>query len=200
MDLRKTTASLLTKPLLPILSKTGLTPDFITWFGLIINIIAAWLITANNLLIAGLLVLFSGLLDILDGALARYTSKTTVFGSLLDSSFDRLSEAILLFGLLVVSLRNGNDLEALIIFGVLISSFLVSYVRARAEGLGLECKVGLFTRVERVIILALGLMINQVLIALIILLVFSFFTFGQRLFSMYRQVKKQNIGNQNDLN
>jgi CDP-diacylglycerol--glycerol-3-phosphate 3-phosphatidyltransferase len=198
MDLRKTTASLLTKPLLPILSKTGLTPDFITWFGLIINIIAAWLITANNLLIAGLLVLFSGLLDILDGALARYTSKTTVFGSLLDSSFDRLSEAILLFGLLVVSLRNGNDLEALIIFGVLISSFLVSYVRARAEGLGLECKVGLFTRVERVIILALGLMINQVLIALIILLVFSFFTFGQRLFSMYRQVKKQNIGNQNE--
>lgn len=190
MDLRKTTANLLAKPLLPVLSKTRVTPDFLTWFGLAINIIAAWLITVNNLLIAGLLVLFSGLLDILDGALARYTNKTTVFGSLLDSSFDRLSEAILLFGLLVLYLRNGNDLEVLIVFGVLVSSFLVSYVRARAEGLGLECKVGLFTRVERVIILALGLMINQVLIALVILLVFSFFTFGQRLFSMYRRVKK----------
>ena len=190
MDLRKTAANLLTKPLLPILSKTRLTPDCLTWFGLAINIIAAWLITINNLLIAGLLVLFSGLLDILDGALARYTNKTTVFGSLLDSSFDRLSEGILLFSLVIVYMRTDSYLDILIVFGVLVGSYLVSYVRARAEGLGLECKVGLFTRVERVIILALGLMINQVFIALIILLVFSFFTFGQRLISMYRLMKK----------
>ena len=190
MDLRKTAANLLTKPLLPIVSKTRLTPNCLTWFGLAINIIAAWLIAINNLLIAGLLVLFSGLLDILDGSLARYTNKTTIFGSLLDSSFDRLSEGIVLFGILFLYLRNGNELGIYIVFGVLVSSYLVSYVRARAEGLGFECKVGLFTRTERVIILSLGLLINQVFIALIILLVFSFFTFGQRLFYLYRQIKK----------
>ena len=181
MDFRKFAATKITGPLIPFLSKTGLTPDILTWIGLFINIIAAAVIATNHLLIGGLLVLFSGLFDLLDGALARYTNKTTRFGALLDSTFDRLSEALILIGILILYLNSEHALEILLIVGVIVASFLISYIRARAEGLGIECKAGLFTRAERVIILALGLIVNQVLITLIILAVFTFVTVVQRL-------------------
>jgi CDP-diacylglycerol--glycerol-3-phosphate 3-phosphatidyltransferase len=191
MDLRKFAATKITGPLIPLLSKTGLTPDILTWIGLFINIIAAAMVATNHLLIGGILVLFSGLFDILDGALARYINKTTRFGALLDSTFDRLSEALVLIGILILYINGEHALEILLIFGVMVASFLISYIRARAEGLGIECKAGLFTRAERVIILALGLMVNQVLITLIVLAVFTFVTVIQRLVHVWRQTKKQ---------
>ncbi len=177
--------------MMPVLSKTRLTPNILTWFGLSINIIAAATIATGHLLIGGFLVLFSGLFDLLDGALARFTNKTTLFGSLLDSTFDRLSEALILFGLLILSVRMENDVEVLLIFGVMVGSFLISYVRARAESLKIECRVGLFTRAERVIILALGLLLNQIFIALIFLVVFTFITFVQRVLHVSRATKRQ---------
>ncbi|MEJ2740413.1 MAG: CDP-alcohol phosphatidyltransferase family protein [Dehalococcoidia bacterium] len=179
----------MTGPLVPFLSKIGLTPDAVTWIGLVINLAAAAVIALGHLLTGGILLLVAGLFDILDGALARYSNKTTTFGAILDSTFDRLSEAALLCGLLVYSVLNGYSTELYLIFAVLVFSFLVSYVRARSEGMGIECRVGLFTRAERVIILALGLLLNQVLIALIVLALFSFFTFGQRMFHVYRKTK-----------
>ena len=191
MDLRKFAATKITGPLIPLLSKTGLTPDILTWIGLFINIIAAAVIALNHLLVGGILVLFSGLFDLLDGALARYNNKTTRFGALLDSTFDRLSEALVLIGILILYLNGEHTLEILLIFGVLVASFLISYIRARAESLGIECKTGLFTRAERVIILALGLMIDQVLITLIVLAVFTIVTVIQRLVHVWRQTKKQ---------
>jgi CDP-diacylglycerol--glycerol-3-phosphate 3-phosphatidyltransferase len=191
MDLRKFASAKITGPLIPLLSKTGLTPDILTWIGLFINIIAAAMVATNHLLIGGILVLFSGLFDMLDGALARYTNKTTLFGALLDSTFDRISEALVLIGILILYINGEHALEILLIFGVMVASFLISYIRARAEGLGIECKAGLFTRAERVIILALGLMVNQVLITLIVLAVFTFITVIQRLVHVWRQTKKQ---------
>ena len=149
------------------------------------------MVALNHLLIGGVLVLVAGLFDILDGALARFTNRTTRFGALLDSTFDRLSEALLLFGLLILYLNSDYTIEILLIFGVMVGSFLISYIRARAEGLGIECKTGLFTRAERVIILALGLIVNQVLIALIILAVFTFITVVQRLVHVWQQTRKQ---------
>ena len=189
MDFRRTISNRITRPLVPFLSKIGLTPDVVTWIGLVINFAAAAVVALGHLLTGGILLLVAGLFDILDGALARYANKTTTFGAILDSTFDRLSEAVLLCGLLVYSVLNGHTIELYLIFAVLVGSFLVSYVRARAEGMGIECRVGLFTRAERVIILALGLLLNQVLIALIVLALFSFFTFGQRMFHVYRKTK-----------
>jgi CDP-diacylglycerol--glycerol-3-phosphate 3-phosphatidyltransferase len=132
----------------PTLSRTGITPDILTWLGLVLNIITATVIATGHLLIGGVLVLVAGLFDIFDGALARYTQKTTTFGSLLDSTFDRISEAAVLFGLLFFSVTNENVLETFLIFGVMTASFLISYVRARSEGLGIDCRTGLFTRTE----------------------------------------------------
>jgi len=180
-ELRGSAARWISKLLMPILSKCRIKPNTLTWLGLAINIIAAAVIATNHLLAGGLLVLLAGLFDILDGALARSTKQSTRFGALLDSTFDRLSEAVLLLGILVLYLESGNAIVITVIFLALIASFLTSYVRARAEGLGLECHVGLFTRTERVIILALGLLFNQILIALLILVVLALVTVGQRL-------------------
>jgi CDP-diacylglycerol--glycerol-3-phosphate 3-phosphatidyltransferase len=188
MDFRKTLSNKITGPLVPALNKIGLTPNIITWLALIINILAAVAAATNYLLASGLLVLFAGLFDILDGALARYANKTTRFGALMDSTFDRFSEAIVLFGLLYVNV--GKTMEIWLIFIVMIFSFLISYIRARSEGLDIENKTGLFTRTERVIILALGLIVNQVLITLVILAIFTFITVIQRLVYAYIQTQK----------
>jgi len=190
-DFWEAVARWITKPLVPILSKTRLTPDVLTWLGLVISIIAAVTIATKHLLIGGLLVLLSGLCDLLDGALARSTKQATRFGALLDSTMDRLSEAVLFLGLLVLYMESGNAVEILLVFLVIVGSFLVSYVRARAEGLGIECRVGLFTRAERVIILVLGLLLNQIFIALLVLAVLTFVTVGQRLVSVWQQTRSQ---------
>ncbi len=195
MNFWRSIANRITSPVLPVLSKTGITPDIITWLGLVINIFAAAVIATGRLLIGGILILVAGLFDIFDGALARYTQKTSIFGSLLDSTFDRISEAAVLFGLLFLSVSNENILETFLIFGVMIGSFLISYVRARSEGLGIDCRTGLFTRTERVIILALGLLLNQVLIVLIVLVVFTWFTFVQRMVYTWKRAAKQRRSN-----
>ena len=151
------------------------------------------------------MVLVAGFFDILDGALARLTKKVTPFGGVLDSTFDRLSEAAVLLAILVAFGR--SPWLVLLVFLALLGSLLVSYVRARAEGAGLECQVGLFTRAERVVVLALGLLLSYIeapreifaflgnppislVIALAIIAVFSFFTFGQRLVYVWRQARR----------
>jgi len=188
-DIRKTLARRITEPLMPILSKSRLTPDNLTWIGLVINIVAAGFLATGHLVIGGLLVLVSGFFDILDGALARFTQRITRFGALLDSTFDRLSEAVLFLGLLALYITNDGTVEIYLIFLAMIGSFLTSYIRARAEGLGMECQVGLFTRAGRVIILALGLLLNQVFIALAIVVALGFVTVGQRLVYTWQQSK-----------
>jgi CDP-diacylglycerol--glycerol-3-phosphate 3-phosphatidyltransferase len=155
-----------------------------------LNIVAAYVIATGHFLLGGVLILGSGLFDLLDGALARFTKRTTKFGAVLDSTVDRVSEAATLCGLLIWYVaREGATLEIVLILAVLIGSFLVSYVRARAEGLGWQCQVGLFTRAERVIVLAVGLLINQIFVALCILAVFVFVTVVQRLVYLWKQEK-----------
>ena len=190
--LRKSAARLITGPIVQVIGKSGITPDALTWLGLIINIAAAVVIAYNHLIVGGVLVLVSGLFDILDGALARLTNKITRFGALLDSTFDRLSEAAVFIGLLVLYVGKGDILATTLISLAMAGSFLTSYVRARAEGLGLECQTGLFTRTERVIILVLGLVFNRFLIvALAILVVLSFVTVGQRMVHVWLETKRQ---------
>ena len=193
-ELRKTAGQRIAEPLKTILVKSRLKPNTLTWIALTISIIAAGTIATNHLIIGGFLVLLSGLCDILDGALARLTNQATQFGAVLDSTFDRISDAIVLLGLLVLYISSEGFIEIVLIFLALVGALLTSYVRARAEGLGINCSVGLFTRTERVIILALGLLLNplckfSILIALVVLIVLGFITVGQRLLYVREQTK-----------
>jgi len=193
-EIRKTAAYYLTQPVVRLLAKTPITPNAITWFGFLLAAGAAALIITEHLFAAGFVVLIAGFFDILDGALARRTNQTTRFGAILDSTLDRLAEAVLLLGIIVLYVRGGFIVGILLAGVALPSSLLVSYIRARAESLGRECEVGLFTRAERTIVLALGLLLSQIdyaflVIALAIIVVFSLFTIGQRLLYVWQQTK-----------
>ena len=189
-DIRRNLAYRITSPIVSILSRSGITPNTLTLTNLTLNIVAAYVIAAGHFLLGGVLILGSGLFDLLDGALARFTKRTTKFGAVLDSTVDRVSEAATLCGLLIWYVpQAGATLKIVLIFVVLIGSFLVSYIRARAEGLGWQCQIGLFTRAERVIVLAVGLLINQIFVALCILAVFVFVTVVQRLVYLWKQEK-----------
>ena len=194
-EFRKTAADYLTRPVVRLLAKTALTPNAITWFGFLLSVGAAALIFTEYLFAAGFLVLVSGLFDLLDGALARHTNQITHFGAVLDSTLDRITEAILLLGLLFFYVREGSTLGILLVGIALPSSQMVSYIRARAEAAGLECKVGLFTRGERVIVLALGLLLSRIdyalIIALSVIVLLSLFTAGQRLLHVWHQTKSE---------
>jgi CDP-diacylglycerol--glycerol-3-phosphate 3-phosphatidyltransferase len=191
---RKAIAESISKPIVNVISKTPLTPNIITWIGFIIIIGAGALIITDYWLAAGILVLVAGLCDMLDGALARATSKMTRFGAILDSTLDRISEAILFISLLAVFAKDGLVTEGILSGVALVGALLVSYIRARMEGLGEECKAGLFTRPERVIILALGLMLSQfdnaMLITLAVITFFSWLTVIERMIYAWRKLKE----------
>ena len=188
-QLRHIAAQRLTKPAVETLAKTGVTPDILTTAGFLITLAAAGMIATGHLLIGSILILFAGAFDMLDGALARAKKQETYFGSFLDSTLDRLSEAFLLMGLLILCLRQYLALETLLVYIVFAGSMMVSYVRAKAESLGLECEVGWFTRPERVIALALGMLFNQILIVLGILVVFTYITVVQRIVYVRQQTR-----------
>ncbi len=195
IQVRESLARYITRPVVRVLAKTGITPNAITVIGLLLSVGATALIITGHLVVAGILVLVSGLFDILDGALARQTNQTTRFGAIFDSTIDRIMESLLLLGLLVVFARE-SSLAGVILVGITMpSSLLVSYIRARAEAMGLECKVGIFTRAERVIILALGLLLSDIHYALFIALcaiaLFSLLTVGQRLRHIWRLTKSE---------
>ena len=188
-ETRKTLARYLTQPVVRFIARTSITPNTVTWFGFLTVVGAAVLVVRGHLFAAGLLVLFAGFLDILDGALARYTNRATRFGAVLDSTLDRVSEGVLLLGILFLYAGEQPPIVVLLVGLALLASPLISHIRARAEAAGIECQVGLFTRAERVIVLALGLLLNQVAIALALVVVFSFITVGQRLIYVWRQTK-----------
>jgi CDP-diacylglycerol--glycerol-3-phosphate 3-phosphatidyltransferase len=189
---RSAIARRLTDPVARLLARAGLTPNAVSWIGFILALGAAALIITAHPFAAGWVILFAGFFDILDGALARHLKKVTPFGGVLDSTLDRLSEAALLLAILVAF--GWSALLVWLVFLALLGSLLVSYTRARAEGAGLECEVGLFTRAERVVVLALGLLLSGIayalVIALAIIAVFSFVTFIQRLVYVWQQARK----------
>ena len=192
-EIRKVAAYYLIQPVVRPLAKTGITPNTITWLGFLLSAGGASLIIIGHLFAAGCVVLVAGLFDMLDGALARYTKRVTQSGAILDSTLDRLAEAVLLLSILLLYAREGSIIGILLVGVTLVASLMVSYIRAKAESLDIECQAGLFTRPERVIVLALGLLLSQIdnalIIALAIIAVFSFFTVGQRLVYVWKQTK-----------
>lgn len=168
-------------PVVRALARSGVSPNTLTLIGLGITVAAGVLAAEGHLLAAGIVSLLGGGFDALDGALARATRQASTFGALLDSTLDRYGEAAVLFGMLVYGAR-GGQMDVVILAGLaLTGSFMVSYVRARAEGLGLDCEVGVLTRTERVIIIGLGLMVGLVVPVLAVVALLANVTAIQRL-------------------
>ena len=152
-------------PLIKGMIKLGITPNIVTFVGFVGNIVAAaffldaaWKMgDMPEIGWGGFIILAAGLFDMMDGRLARMGGKSSLFGALWDSTLDRYSELVSLFGicLLFVRLADGDWFwMSIVTFAAMIGSVMVSYVRARAEGLGIECKVGLMQRPERVVVTA----------------------------------------------
>jgi len=180
-----------TDPIVAPLATVGVTPNMISITGFGGNVAAACLAAGGQFRAAGLVMLIASALDLLDGALARKTGTVTRFGALFDSVLDRLSEAAVLAGLLFhYSERGGHTMEVAVIYAAVVGSIMVSYVRARAEGLGLELREGLFTRAERVILLAAALIVGSVAVpwALWALAVLSHATVIQRVYTVWRKL------------
>jgi CDP-diacylglycerol---glycerol-3-phosphate 3-phosphatidyltransferase len=196
-DPRHRLGNFLTGWMIPAMDRIHVSPNALTITGLVIIIAASVMVAFNYLLVGGLLILLSGLFDILDGAVARYSRKMTRFGGVMDSTFDRFSEGVLFLGLLVLYVPRGELLFPILIVLSLIFSFLISYIRARAEGAGINCEVGFFTRTERVLIMVVALIVAAfipdwpILVALVILAVFSLVTVIQRLVHVYVQAKNK---------
>lgn len=175
------------------LARLRVTPNTLTVIGLLLSALTALVIALGFLLVGGLLVLFAGIFDMFDGAMARVRNAATTFGAFLDSMLDRYSESIILLGLLCYVLQRPDLHDAfwpaqheqtwmiVFIFVAVVGSLMVSYAKARAEGLGLECKTGLLARPERVVILAIGLLTGTVIWALALLAVLSHVTAIERL-------------------
>ncbi len=152
-----------TDPAVNALSRLGVTPNMLTLLGFAGNVGAAVLAADGRFLAAGIVMLAFSALDFLDGSLARATGRATPFGSVFDATMDRLSEAAVLFGLLWFFSDRGAREEELLIFAAVVASMMVSYLRARADVIGLNLRDGLFTRTERVLLLGGGLILHDAL-------------------------------------
>jgi CDP-diacylglycerol--glycerol-3-phosphate 3-phosphatidyltransferase len=166
------------------LARAGVSPNVLTVVGFLAMVGVAWVLSQGYERLAGLLIIVVGLFDALDGALARSTGKTTTFGAFFDSTLDRFAEIALYLGLLY--LYRGHTLAVVLIYLTITGSLMVSYTRARAEGLRVECKVGLLTRLERLGVLVLGLLLNLTFWALVVLAVLSNLTALQRMWHVWR--------------
>ncbi len=167
-------------PIAGFLNRLGLTPNMVTGLGLLGNIVGAVYLAYGELLTGGIWIALMTPVDALDGTMARLRGESSDFGAFVDSVSDRYSELIIYGGLLYHFLRLGEPLGGLLTFGAAAGSVLVSYVKARAEGLGYEARVGLLTRAERYIVLAPSLIFNQLYVGLGIIAVFANITAVQR--------------------
>jgi CDP-diacylglycerol---glycerol-3-phosphate 3-phosphatidyltransferase len=164
----------------------GITPNMISLFGFCGNVLAAVLIAREELLIAGIVYLLFSALDMVDGAVARATGLASPYGAVFDAVLDRASEAIVLSACGWYFADRGEDMQAAFAYAAIFGSIAVSYMRARAEVVGLSMREGLFRRQERVALLSLGLLFNGLTLVIPVLAILANFTALQR-FWMLRQ-------------
>lgn len=192
-DLAHDLAAAVLTPSARWLNKIGISANAVTAFALILNALGGAVLALGRFQLGALLVAVGGVLDGLDGLLARVSQNTSPFGAFLDSVLDRWSEVLAFLGLLIWYARMGGVMEVILIYFALASSLLVSYTRARAEGVGAQCKGGAFTRLERVIVFVAGLVLNQITIALWILAVFATFTAVQRIYLTWKYINENPV-------
>lgn len=165
--------------------KLNIKPNVLTISGLIFILIGSFYILQNNLLISGIFILIGNLIDALDGYLARKYNQTSKFGAFLDSVIDRYSDTLPIFALLYI--HKNDDIFFSIAVLSIIGSFMTSYTRARCEGLGFECKVGIFERPERSFFLIIGLLSGYIFYCLIIIAIGSNITTLQRILYFFKK-------------
>ena len=185
---------LLYASLIPLLVKSKISPNTLTIIGFIFSIITMILISQGYLIISGILIIFSSIFDLLDGALARYTNNTTNFGKFIDAVIDRLSEIAIYGGLFIYFINDSNSL--LIIFLSAISNQLVSYIKTKYESIGIEGDIGIFTRPERIVTLSLALIIGSFYLYIFYLFMYisillALISIMQRIFYAYINSKKK---------
>jgi CDP-diacylglycerol--glycerol-3-phosphate 3-phosphatidyltransferase len=178
-------------PIVSVLARLNVSPNLLTILGMLLHILYAWLIANGYMTLAGILILLFVPLDALDGALARKLGRTAGnFGAFLDSTSDRLAEIILFAGFIYYYGSRDDFWITAAAYAALTGSLMVSYTRSRAEALGLDCKVGLVTRVERYGVLVASLIFSIPEYGLVILAVGSYFTFGQRVYHVWKQTQQ----------
>ena len=176
-------------PILFILIKLKLTPNLITLIGFAICIVAAYYISIGSFVLGGQLILISGVMDIFDGAMARKMNLITDKGAFLDSTFDRLSESIILVGLIYFFSIENESNAVILASASLVFSLLISYLRARLEGLGYNSKSGFFTRPERVLVVSLGLIFFSPAFTVTVLAIASLLGLAHRFLVFWRMLK-----------
>ncbi len=174
------------------LARTGIDPNALTVAGLVLSFPTAVVIAVGWTLPGGILVLLTGGFDLLDGAVARLRGNGSKFGAFLDSTLDRWGEGIVFAGLIWYLSTEALRLETLLAVVTLVGSMLISYARARAEGLGIECKVGLLQRPERLLVLGVALLGPLWLLsgALWLLSVTTQLTAAQRVLHVHREIER----------
>ena len=178
------------------LGRSGITPNMLTMLGLVLTLGVTVTLATGHLVWGGVLVLLTSAFDMFDGALARATKRNSAFGAFFDSTIDRYAEALIFLGLLLHYQRvPGTHFELSFVYLAIIGSLMVSYTRARAEALGIECKVGILARPERVILLSLGLIFGWLHVALVILALFTNFTTLQRVYHVWMQTEGKQRAN-----
>lgn len=185
-DWARTWGAQLLVPIATLLARLGFTPNALTLLGLALTLGVAVVLALGHTALGGWLFLLAGAFDALDGTLARLMNRKTRFGAFLDSTCDRYADAAILMGMMIPFLRSGQYTPVILAVASIVGSVLVSYTRARAEGLGLECKVGLLTRLERFLLIAAALILNKVTLVLWVLAVLSNFTAIQRIVHVWR--------------
>ena len=176
-------------PVVYVFDKLNISPNLLTITGLIITSFGTYFIFTKQFFTAGIILTIGAIFDVMDGTLARKANKTTKFGAFLDSTVDRIADFLPLFAL---AYYFRNDLIFfLITMGAVLFSFLVSYTRARAEGLGLDCKIGIFERPERLIILIIALITGSLEIGVLLIFIGASWTTFERVFHVLKISSKE---------
>ncbi len=177
-------------PLVRALARIKVPPNMVSVAGCVGVALAGLAIALGHPVWGGVLLALFGPLDAIDGLLARQTNQASTFGAFLDSTLDRYAEIALFLGMTYYFLKTDSLIGVLLVFLTLSGSLMVSYTRARAEGLGLSCKVGLFTRFERLLVLTLGLVSGYLLPVLGLLAILTHITAWQRILHVWRKSRR----------
>jgi len=181
------------------LIESRLTPNAISLTGFVLNVVAAVLVWQRYFFLAGIAFIVGSIMDTLDGRYSRMSGKGTPFGAFLDSTLDRMEEGIVLTAVAAYFAARGDELATAATVAAVLFSLMVSYTRARAEALGLECKVGIATRAVRVVILSVGLVFARgaslgdfelLAPAVYVLAALTLFTTFQRIFHVRSQLRE----------
>jgi len=179
-----------TVPAARFLTRIGLRPNSATLLGALLCVGVSVVLASGRLALGGALFALVCTLDVMDGAMARHLGRKSRFGAFLDSTLDRLSDAAVLGGLAFYFAQRGATLEVMLALASMSGSTLVSYTRARAEALGFSCKIGIVSRLERIVILTAGLVLGFPTIALWVLAIGTHLTALQRIIYVYRQCQR----------